>query len=280
MNIEGEFFNDIYVKLCEFILKNGEEYSPREMKTKEIMGVTLKLNNVRSRILDKNIRDVSLPFAIGEWIWCMSGKNELDMIKYYAPSYGRFSDDGKTLNGAYGPRIKISINKIIDMLKLDKDSRRAVIPIYNYLDVFKDSKDIPCTVCQQFFIRNNKLNMCVYMRSNDIYLGLPYDVFNFTMEQEYIANCLDVDVGSYIHMVGSMHYYLKNKEKIQKASNATNFVNKLMKEMPKENLESNLQQLYITEEKIRKGEDYTKENQLPYFIELVKHLENYAKGRC
>jgi thymidylate synthase len=45
------------------------------------------------------------------------------------------------------------------------------------------------------------------MRSNDAYLGLPHDIFAFTMLQEMIARSLGVDVGFYQHIVGHLHLY-------------------------------------------------------------------------
>ena len=54
--------------------------------------------------------------------------------------------------------------------------------------------------------------MMTTMRSNDIYLGFPYDVFVFTMIQRYVAGAIDMEVGPYHHHVGSMHLYDTNSE--------------------------------------------------------------------
>lgn len=70
-------------------------------------------------------------------------------------------------------------------------------------------------VSMQFLIREGKLNLIVCMRSNDIYLGFPYDIFNFSMFQEYIAGKLGVKLGEYIHVVGSLHYYKKMRRRLK-----------------------------------------------------------------
>ena len=155
--------------------------SPRSMGTMEVEGAIIKVRNPRTRLINDKLRNVSKSFAIGEWLWHMEGRDDLEMIKYYAPSYYKYSDDGKILNGAYGPRIKKTLVKIVEILKKDKDSRRAVVPIYSEKDAGLDSNDIPCTISFQFLIRNNKLDMIVNMRSNDIFLGFPYDIFNFSI---------------------------------------------------------------------------------------------------
>jgi thymidylate synthase len=59
----------------------------------------------------------------------------------------------------------------------------------------------------QFFIRDNRLHGLAYMRSNDAILGLPYDIFLFTMLQETMAATLVVELGEYHHYAGSLHLY-------------------------------------------------------------------------
>ncbi|MDU4834782.1 MAG: thymidylate synthase, partial [Enterococcus faecium] len=130
----------------------------------------------------------------------------------------KFSDDGSILQGAYGPKIVPLIDDLIQLLKNDTGTRRAVIPLYSADDLGKESKDIPCTLSLEFLIRNNKLHLITNMRSNDIFLGLPYDIFSFTMLQEYIAYQLGVDLGCYYHYVGSLHVYQRNFKKIEEIS--------------------------------------------------------------
>ena len=246
------------------------------MNTQEVEGAIIKVKNPRSRILNNKLRKVSIPFAIGEWLWHMEGRDDLRMIQYYAPSYDKYSDDGKTLNGAYGPRIKKSLLKIVEILKKDPDSRRAVVPIYGKEDAGLDSKDIPCTIGFQFLIRNNKLDMIVNMRSNDIFLGFPYDTFNFTMWQEYVACKLNIEIGTYTHIANSLHFYEKDREKIVKASLAEEVEENEMDVMPINDIERQLLILYDIEEKIRNKKEYDSNEQNEYFLKLTKELEKYS----
>lgn len=282
MYIEENNFLEAYQKLCKSLIVEGEPTNPRDLATKEIQNVMVHIKNPRSRIMNYRSRKIAYSFAIGEWLWCMQGREDLNMIKYYAPSYNRFSDDGLILNGAYGPRILRGINKIIQLLKEDPNSRRAVIPIYDKKDVGLNSKDIPCTISLQFFIRKGKLNMITSMRSNDIFLGFPYDVFNFTMFQEYIATCLGVDVGTYTHCVGSLHYYLTNEEKIKNISEEKLVDEEPMDRMPREELEYQLHLLYSFEEFLRNSSEIVDvsnfyDSMNPYFKRLGSFLLSYHK---
>lgn len=275
MFIEAEGFSEVYKKICKYLLNKGEKSCPRNMNTQETEGIVIKVKNPRTRIINNKLREVSISFAIGEWLWCMEGRNDLEMIQYYAPSYNKYSDDGKTLNGAYGPRIRKSLPQILELLKKDSDTRRAVIPIYDQRDVGLESKDIPCTLNFQFLIRNNKLDMIVNMRSNDIFLGFPYDIFNFTMWQEYVACKLNIEVGEYTHIVNNLHFYEKDREKVLKASLGQQIIENEMPQMPNEDLENQLSLLYEIEEKIRKKQKYDISKQNNYFVNLSKELERY-----
>ena len=75
------------------------------------------------------------------------------------------------------------------------------------------TKDLNCTVCLQFFISEGKLYMTTYMRSNDLWMGFPNDVFQFTCIQIYLAMKLNLQLGTYTHVAGSLHLYERDYEK-------------------------------------------------------------------
>ena len=85
---------------------------------------------------------------------------------------------------------------------------------------YKNNKDFPCTLNQQFRIvkRKNKnvLDSTVWMRSNDIIYGFPYDVYFFTTIQKRLADHINCDIGEYNHYASSMHCYIdfKNHKKM------------------------------------------------------------------
>jgi thymidylate synthase len=116
--------------------------------------------------------------------------------------------DNGILHGAYGPRIHGNLNKVVDQLKKDYSTRQAVLTIFDSnKDLNVDVKDVPCTLNLQYFIRDNKLIARTNMRSNDVFLGLPYDLTQFIALQGAIAKALDIEMGQYVHVVGSMHIY-------------------------------------------------------------------------
>ena len=190
------------------ILREGSEVSPRGMKVKEIIngGYAVPM----PAYLDLKDRKVNLSFMMAEAGWIIAGSNRLFDIEYFMKSYGNFSDDGVFMKGAYGPKIIDQLPYVTDTLVNDPDTRQAVLTIWRERP--GPSKDIPCTVAMQFFIRDEKLHAVVTMRSQDIVLGFTYDVFTFSMVAKAVKNVLIdrkvyVELGTLYVNAGSLHLY-------------------------------------------------------------------------
>ena len=212
--------NDLWVDALGQ-LSNAPVVKSRVGKSRELIGRQFILHDPYSNFLTHPIRKLSPWYAASELLWYLSSSNEIEMIKYYAPRYEQFSDDGVTVWGAYGYRWKLydQLNKVIKLLKESPNSRRAVMTCYSaMLDLDHKSKDIPCTLTLQFLIRDERLICICTMRSNDVWLGLPYDIWCFTCLQILIAQELGIGVGQYIHQPGSLHLYEKNYEKVEECS--------------------------------------------------------------
>lgn len=185
----------------------------------ECVNAITVIKDPTKNIMTNDIRKLSMRYAIGEMLWYLSGNTELKAIQKYTKAWDRMSDDGETVNSNYGYIIKEAYNfnqyeYCKRLLIKDKNSRQAIIHIKvpkNTLE--QPTKDLNCTVCLQFLIRENKLYCTTYMRSNDLWLGFPYDVFQFTCIQIRMAMELGLDIGSYTHIAGSLHIYERDFKK-------------------------------------------------------------------
>jgi thymidylate synthase len=130
----------------------------------------------------------------------------LDRVGAFAP----YANDG-IFWGAYGTRIAGDLGNVVSLLKRDSYSRQAVLTIFDSdRDLGRpDVRDVPCTVAIQFKLRS-ALDMWVMMRSQDAWLGLPYDLGQFSLLQMAVAQAVEADVGLYHHSVGAMHLYKKD----------------------------------------------------------------------
>lgn len=212
MHIVADTLDDLMRECMAEIIKNGIAVTPSKGPTRELFGVLLELKNPRAR-LSRTESKGTLFSCLGELFWYLSGSDELDFIQYYIADYRKFSDDKKTLNGAYGKRFYNhrqtynQIGRVITLLKDKPNTRQAVIQIFDAHDLVITTEDVPCTCTLQFAVRSERLNLVTTMRSNDVYKGLPHDIFAFTMLQELVARALDIEVGWYKHFVSSMHIY-------------------------------------------------------------------------
>lgn len=201
-------------------VQGGEAVSPRGQNTIERQGISFRLMNPRARVVSNSGRKFYLPLALAETIWNFQGRQDVDYLARYAPVWRTFSDDGYAVRGScYGKNaFSGSKNSQWELCKQvllnDRSSRRAVISLYPGAKQGNlRSRDISCTTALQFFIRNNRLDLITHMRSNDLFIGLPYDVFLFTVFQELMANELNMEIGIYTHIVNSMHIYHRDLER-------------------------------------------------------------------
>lgn len=196
---------EMYHDVLQQILENGLETSPRGQQTKELLGYGFHLEDAHNNLIAYPDRALNYYFSVAEWLWIMLGQNDVATISRFNSKIADFSDDGVTFSGAYGPLFTEQLSYVLDKLRSDADSRQAVITLWRPRPGY--SSDIPCTVVFQYLLREDKLHAVTYMRSNDAWLGLPYDQFNFTRMQAYVAAALDVPAGSYTHLTGSLHLY-------------------------------------------------------------------------
>lgn len=254
---------------------------------KELIGVMLELKNPRARLSRTESRG-KIFSALGELLWYLSRSNKVEFIAYYAAKYRDETEDGKTIHGAYGPRffskqatdstLKINqIKNVLDILRSRPTTRRAVIQLFDASDLTRDFKEVPCTCTMQFFIRKERLHLLVNMRSNDAYLGLPHDIFAFTLLQEIFARSLGVELGSYKHVAGSMHLYSDHMVGASKFLSEDWQENVPMPAMPQGDPWPSLRKLIAAERAIRTGKkSSTMDNSIaPYWQDFIRLLQIY-----
>jgi len=235
-------FEHAYIQAIDALMRLGQTSYPRGLETKELISYMLGFENSRKRLIFNPERKINLAFMLAECLWIMNGREDVDMISFYNSKISQFSDNSHTFHGAYGPRLRRLPDKnlipldqfrlVIDKLKSDSDSRQAICNIFLAGSDYVITKDVPCTISFQFLLRRNKLNMIASMRSNDVLLGLSTDVYNFSTIQEVMASELEVELGWYYHVDGSLHIYKKDFEWAQRIlANSSRTVSEIL-EMP------------------------------------------------
>lgn len=162
----------------ETILAIGDDVAPRGQMTRELLQHTIAVD-LEQPVVVAPTRLISEKFYGAEAFWILSGDNTVAGIAPFNKHIAQFSDDGETFFGAYGPKIAAQLDYVVNKLLEDRDTRQAGLTLWR--ENPPATKDVPCTIAMFFNLRGGRLNMHVYMRSSDIWLGVPYDVFNFSM---------------------------------------------------------------------------------------------------
>lgn len=196
----------------------GQVVAPRGKPTREALHYTTTVD-MRRPVLTLPARWLGYRFMAAEAYWILSGDNRVETIAPWSKRIAEFSDDGWTFFGAYGPKIHEQLDHVIRTLTEDPLSRQAVINIWR--ENPPPTKDVPCTVALSFMIRCGLLELSVFMRSSDLWLGLPYDCFNFSMLAHLVCACLNeansttLEPGSLRLTAASSHLYEPHWEVVE-----------------------------------------------------------------
>lgn len=189
----------------DLINSTGEQTT----NTKRLQNVIFEIENPTERLINTSYRNWNENYAIREMEWYLSQNRSVEEIKKYAKIWDKMHNGDNIVNSNYGYQLNRNnqFDKIINLLKNNKETRRAVLTIYDAKEVDEYAIDTPCTLNLCFDIFNDKLNMTVLMRSNDLWYGFCNDQYCFSTYQEMIAEELNLNVGWYCHYVFDLHLY-------------------------------------------------------------------------
>ena len=216
--------NKAFHHLHARILKFGVDFDD----TKALFNVGFEIENPMNNSIRNSHylkRDWKQDYAEAEWQWYLSGDNN---IKKLGELYGkipeiwrRMADKYGHVNSNYGYQWQRSdwngisqFDYVVNLLKQNPKTRQAAISIYDAKEHDKYEFDTPCTYAVQFTIVGQKLNMCVTMRSNDLWYGFCNDQYCFSKLQELVAVETGYPIGTYYHFAHNLHLYNNITEKI------------------------------------------------------------------
>lgn len=204
-NLHFENSNDAFEFYYNHISKNGIIIE----NTKAILNEGFYIKNPSNNKITSNFRNWKENYAITEWNWYLSKNRSVEEIKKQAKIWDKMHSGDNLVNSNYGYQWSRNnqIQFVIDELKKNKNSRRAFITIYDGKEHSEHNYDTPCTLNIGFNILQNKLNMNILMRSNDLWYGFCNDQYCFSKLQQMIAEKLKIDIGFYFHFSNNLHIY-------------------------------------------------------------------------
>ena len=211
--------NKAFYWVVSDVYEHGLNVEARGTKQKEMCFYGVTLENPTDLLISYPSRKFNPTYAVTEWLWYLSRNRSTVNIGKMAKIWDMIKDKNEECESNYGEYLFSTgqwdwvVKELVD----DKDSRRATIAVNQPYHKKANPLDIPCTQFIQFFIRDNELNMGVYMRSNDVIFGFCNDLFTFALFHQLMYNDLkehysDLKLGKYTHNAGSMHIYERHYE--------------------------------------------------------------------
>ena len=211
LNLETEFYNanEAFEYFYKTISKHGRKFAD----TRALFNVGFTIHKPEFCHIADEKRNWNLDYAKAEWEWYLSGDPNIKKLgEIYGkipPIWKRMADDKGNVNSNYGYQWMRNgqLDYVIDKLKKYKHTRHAAISIYDGKEHDQFATDTPCTYAVQFTNVENRLNMCVTMRSNDLWYGFCNDQYQFSKLQEMIAKEINMGMGTYYHFAHNLHIY-------------------------------------------------------------------------
>ena len=198
------------------ILNKGVDFDD----TKALFNVGFTIENPMDNHISCEQRNWKQDYAEAEWQWYLTGDPHVQRLgKIYGKIpeiWKRMANEWGSVNSNYGWQWQRDnqLDNVVAMLKQNPKTRQAAISIYDAKEIKNYEHDTPCTYAVQFTILDNKLNMCVTMRSNDLWYGFCNDQYCFSRLQLLVANKLEIKLGTYFHFAHNLHLYNNIIEKL------------------------------------------------------------------
>ena len=201
--------NEAYEYLHDRIIQDGVDFAG----TKALFNVGFYITDSQDNKIINRERNWKLDYAEAEWQWYLSGDRNIEKL---GELYGkvpeiwkRMADKHGNVNSNYGWQWERTsqLDIVIQMLKDNPKTRQAAISIYDAKEISDYTNDTPCTYAVQFTILHGRLDMCVTMRSNDLWYGFCNDQYCFSELQRLVSTELNIEPGVYYHFAHNMHLY-------------------------------------------------------------------------
>lgn len=190
----------------DLIMKDGVD---TQVGTKALYNVCFVIENPLDNIITTSWRKFKDSYAKQEWEWYLSGNPYVTEIKKVAKIWDKMHSGDDRVNSNYGYQWKRNdqLNKCIEQLKNSPNTRQAWISIFDGKEKDIYQYDTPCTIAIGFDIKDDKIDMTVIMRSNDIVFGFCNDQYCFSKLHEYVAHEVGLQIGTYTHFAHDLHIY-------------------------------------------------------------------------
>jgi thymidylate synthase len=213
-----------YLHLVERVLSEGVRKEDRTgTGTLSIFGHQMRFN------LDDGFpllttKKLHLKSIIHELLWFLQGDTN---VKYLQDNGVRIWDEWANADGDLGhiygyqwrswPDYKggsiDQISQVVEQIRHNPNSRRLIVSAWNVGDM-ENMNLPPCHAFFQFYVAEGRLNLQMYQRSADIFLGVPFNIASYALLLQMMAQVTELQPGDFIHTLGDAHIYNNHLEQV------------------------------------------------------------------
>ena len=229
----------IYQQLLQDILDKGSRKEDRTgTGTISLFGYQMRFDLAQG-FPCVTTKKLHLRSIIYELLWFLRGDTNVAYLQEHGVSiWDEWADENGNLGPVYGAQWRNwiaadgrhidQISSLLDDLRSLPDSRRHIVSAWNPAvlpDETRSPQDNaraglqalpPCHLMFQFHVANDKLSCQMYMRSADVFLGVPFNIASYSLLTMMIAQVLDLEVGDFILTLGDAHIYMNHLEQVDR----------------------------------------------------------------
>jgi len=205
---------DAFELLFSDINANGESFAG----TKAKFNVSFTLQDISNKTVTTPQRKFNEDYAEYEWNWYLKGDRDASEIGERAKIWKKMMVEGTTeVNSNYGYfwNKNYQLSRVVQELKTNKETRRAIVVHYDINELDRYKYDTPCNDVLNFYIKNDKLHLTVFARSIDLVFGFCNDQFTFAKLMEMVAEELKIEVGEMTWMITNLHIYPRHYDMLK-----------------------------------------------------------------
>lgn len=213
-----------YLDLLRHVRDNGVRKSDRTgTGTVSVFGYQMRFNLEEGFPL-VTTKKCHVRSIIHELLWFLKGETNIRYLKENGVSiWDEWADEHGELGPIYGYQWRAwpapdghhidQIQRVIDDLKTNPDSRRIIVSAWNVADLDKMAL-APCHAFFQFYVANGKLSCQLYQRSADLFLGVPFNIASYALLTMMLAQVTGLKPGDFVHTLGDAHIYLNHLDQV------------------------------------------------------------------
>ncbi|MDY6122028.1 MAG: thymidylate synthase [Porphyromonas sp.] len=215
-----------YIELLRRIMEEGVVRSDRTgTGTKSIFGHQMRFDLSEGFPL-LTTKKLHLKSIIHELLWFLSGSTNVRYLQENGVRIWNEWADPETgeLGPIYGKQWRAwsnpegepvdQIREVLETIKQDPNSRRMLVSAWNVAELPKMHL-APCHCLMQFYVAEGKLNLQLYQRSADVFLGVPFNVASYALLLTMMAQVSDLEAGVFVHTLGDAHIYLNHFDQVR-----------------------------------------------------------------